>query len=109
VPAAGTEATDSANPFLTNEPGVPARETTGSSIETTTYVDQAVRSGTHGEPSVPAADGPGEPPVPASDGKFLVRATAERLKLLRPEAAAPPRPGGGPWPAGLPGEAKLRL
>jgi hypothetical protein len=109
VPVAGTEAAESANPFLTNEPAVPARVATGSSVETTTYVDQAVLSGTHGEPSVPASDGPGEPPVPPSDGRFLVRATSERLKLLRPEAAAPPRPGGGPWPAGPPGEAGSRL
>jgi hypothetical protein len=106
---AGPEAAEPANPFPTNEPSVPACETTGSSVETITYVDQAVARGTHGEPSVPPSDGPGEPPVPPSDGKFLVRASAGLLKRLGPEAAAPPRLGAGPWSAGPPGEAGSRM
>jgi hypothetical protein len=109
VRVVGPEAAESANPFHTNEPTVPAPDAIESSIGTRTCVDQEVPSGTQREPSVPPADGPGEPPVPPSDGRFLVRGAAERLDQFGREAGGVPRPDGGPSPAGPPGGAESRL
>jgi hypothetical protein len=109
VPAASPKPVQPESSIPTSKPSVPAREAAGSSVEPKTCVDQTVLSGTQREPSVPPSDGPGEPPVPASDGRFLVRAAAELVKRLGAEAGAVPRPEGGPWPAGPPGEAESGL
>jgi hypothetical protein len=108
-PVDGPEPVEPAKPFPTNEPTVPTLDAIGSSIGTMTCVDEGGPSGTQREPSVPPSDGPGEPPLPASDGRFLLRRSAELLRLVVPEPNAPPRPGGGPWPAGPPGEARSGL
>jgi hypothetical protein len=85
------------------EPDVPCCPVTETSVATVTCVAGADLLETGSEPSVPAAETAGEPPEAPSDGKFLVRRSAELMRLLRPEAATPLRPGAEPHPAGPPG------
>jgi hypothetical protein len=88
-----------------SEPDVPSFPVTETSVATTTCVSGSDPLETGSEPSVPGAEAPGEPPERPSDGKFLVRRSAELMRLLGAEAATPQRPGGGPHPAGPPAGA----
>jgi hypothetical protein len=92
-----------AEPVSRSEPDVPSSGTAEPSVATTAYVAPAGPVETGGEPSVPMPDAAGEPPDSPSEGNFLVRRSAELMRLLGPEMAARLRPDGGPWPAAPPG------